>query len=306
MTSHKVAYVFPGQGSQAVGMGKDIYSKFTEAKAVYSIADEALGVPISSLCFEGPDDELNKTFNAQPAVLTTSIAYLNTAKQRLGDRLPLPSFAAGHSLGLYSALVVSGVLDLADAVRLVRERGRLMHEAGQAQPGGMLAVIGADDAVVEEVCNLAGVDVSNINSPGQVVISGSLAALEEFKKQAAARGIRRMIPLKVSGAFHSRLMRPAAEGLKKAIAQCRFMTPSIPVMSNVTGNALSGVEEIQGELVSQLTECVMWQRSVENMIRSGVNSFYEIGHGQVMSGLIKRINQDVNVTLAADLINAAN
>ncbi|MCX6006989.1 MAG: ACP S-malonyltransferase [Chloroflexi bacterium] len=302
----KTAYVFPGQGSQAVGMGLDIYSRFPSARAVFDEADKALGFSISKLCFEGPEEELTRTINVQPAVLTAGIAYLNAARSADPGLLPPPSFVAGHSLGQYTALVAAGVLDLADAVRLVRERGRLMYEAGQAQPGSMIAVIGADNALIDEICALAGTQVSNINSPGQVVVSGSLPALDEFKKQAADKGIRRLIVLKVSGAFHSRLMEPAAEGLKKAISQCNFKPPAVPIISNVTADILNDPQEIKKELIDQITHCVQWQRSVENMINNGVTAFYEIGHGQVLSGLIKRINTEVQVSHIADLVKVAN
>ncbi|MBN1689551.1 MAG: ACP S-malonyltransferase [Dehalococcoidia bacterium] len=306
MTHSKIAYVFPGQGSQAVGMGQDIYSRFPSAKAVYDIADEALGFSLSGLCFEGPEEELTKTINVQPAVMITSLAYLNAAREQAGDNLPPPDFMAGHSLGLYTALAAAEALSLTDAVKLVRERGRLMYEAGQSQPGSMMAVVGADNAVVDDLCRTTGVQVSNLNSPGQVVVSGTLADLDEFTKQAGARGIRRMISLKVSGAFHSRLMQPAAEGLKKAVNQCQLRTPKFPVISNVTAEVLGSTGDIKSELIGQITSCVLWQKSVENMAAAGVSSFYEIGHGQVLSGLIKRIKPDLQIIHAADLIKVAS
>jgi [acyl-carrier-protein] S-malonyltransferase len=306
MTDLKAAYVFPGQGSQAVGMGQDIYSRFPSARAIYDQADQALGFSLSKLCFEGPEAELTSTINVQPAVLTTSLAYLNAARSATPDRLPPPAFVAGHSLGQYTALVVAGVLEMGDAVRLVRERGRLMYQAGQERPGGMMAVISPDEALVEEICALTGAQISNVNSPGQIVVSGSATNLEEFKKKAELKGIRRTIPLKVSGAFHSCLMEPAVEGLKIAVSHCKFSSPAVPVISNVSGGILDDPEEIKRELIDQITHCVQWQWSVENMINNGVTSFYEIGHGQVLSGLIKRINPDVRVNHISDLVKVAS
>jgi [acyl-carrier-protein] S-malonyltransferase len=209
---------------------------------------------------------------------------------------------AGHSLGHYTALAAAGVLSLADAARLVHERGRLMYEAGQASAGGMLAVIGADEKILDELCNATGIEISNRNCPGQVVVSGASDKLEEFKKQAAEKGIRCVIPLRVSGAFHSRLMQPAVEGLKKAVSECNFHEPLIPVVSNVTSEVTGGIDYIQKDLVDQVKSCVLWQQSIENMIEMGVGTFYEIGHGQVLSGLIKRINPDVNVCHIGELL----
>ncbi|MHB8086505.1 MAG: ACP S-malonyltransferase [Dehalococcoidia bacterium] len=302
----KTAYVFPGQGSQAVGMGQDIHSRFASARKVFEEADEALGFSLSRLCFEGPEEELTKTVNVQPAVLTVSIAYLRAAREADGATLPPPDFVAGHSLGQYSALVAAGILGLADAVRLVRERGRLMYEAGLAAPGGMLAVIGADEALVREFCDVAGTQVSNINAPGQIVVSGGLADLEEFKNLAGQKGVRRIIPLKVSGAFHSRLMQPAADGLKKAIEGCMFKRPEVPIVSNVTAEVLDDPESIQQDLAHQLTACVLWQKSVENMVRDGATAFCETGHGQVLGGLIKRIDPTLQVSHIADLLKVTS
>lgn len=302
-SGNKVAYIFPGQGSQAVGMGKDIYTNYSSAREVFDEADQALGLSLSSLCFEGPEDELTKTINVQPAILTVSIAYLRASRESCGTSLPFPDFVAGHSLGQYSALVAAGVLGLGEAVRLVRERGRLMYEAGQAIPGSMLAVIGSDEKTIREVCDATGAQISNINSPGQIVVSGKVSDLDGFKKLAAQHGIRRTIPLKVSGAFHSDLMKPAVEGLKKAISECSFHQPEVPVVSNVTAEILTTAESIKKELVDQITHCVQWQRSIENMIARGVNIFYEIGYGQVVGGLVKRIDPEVQVMHIAELLN---
>jgi [acyl-carrier-protein] S-malonyltransferase len=302
----KAAYIFPGQGSQSVGMGLNLYENYASARKVFEKADSVLGFELSRLCFNGPEDELVKTVNVQPTVLTVSVAYLRAVQEAHGSSFPAPGFVAGHSLGQYSALVACGTLSFAEALRLVRERGRLMYEAGQASPGGMTAVIGADEAAVREICNLTGTEISNINCPGQVVVSGAAVNLGEFVKLALERGIRRVMTLKVSGAFHSRLMQPAAEGLRKAITECNFKEPACPVVSNVTAEALGDSASIRKELADQLVSCVKWQRSIENMINNGVGSFYEIGHGQVLSGLVKRINPEVRVYHVSELLKTMN
>ena len=289
----KIAYVFPGQGSQVVGMGLDLYTHYSSAREVFDEVDRTIGFSLSRLCFEGPEDELTQTINVQPAVLTASIACLRAAQEVNGNSLPSPAFVAGHSLGEYTALVVAGVLSLSDAVRLVRERGRLMYDAGRRKPGGMLAVIGADEEIVKEICLCAGVEISNINSPGQVVISGAEDSLAEARRLAQTKGIRRIIPLKVSGAFHSQLMEPALEGLRDAITGFTFHEPSVPVVANVTAQLLTEAEAIKEELVSQILHCVKWQESVETMMGNGVTTFFEIGPGKVLTGLIKRISPDV-------------
>jgi len=296
----KLAYVFPGQGSQAVEMGLELYKRYQSAKDVFDEVDSALGFSLSRLCFEGPEDELTQTINVQPAVLTVSIACLRAAEEVSGGSLPLPDIVAGHSLGEYTALVVAGVLSLSEAVRLVRERGHLMHEAGRARPGGMVAVIGLDEEIIRELCLTLGTEISNINCPGQIVVSGAEEKLAEFNRLAHGKGARRIIPLKVSGAFHSQLMQPAWECLKNAISEFTLHEPSAPVMANVTAQVLLDAQAIKSELVDQIVRCILWQQSVENMITSGVNTFIEIGHGQVLAGLIKRINPAVQVINIGD------
>lgn len=293
MEREKVAYVFPGQGSQEVGMGFDVYVHFASAREVFDEVDKVLGFPLSRLCFEGPEDELVQTINVQPAVLTTSIALLRAAEEASGQGLPPPAFVGGHSLGEYTALVAANVLSLAEAVRLVRERGRLMHEAGRRRPGGMVAIIGLDQQVVEDICLFTGTEISNINSPGQVVISGSEDNLAKARRLAQLKGARRIIPLKVSGAFHSSLMEPAIAGLKDAISKFNFTPPTIPIVANVTAEPLTEAEAIKVELVRQIRHCVQWQRSIENIIDKGVTIFFEIGPGEVLTGLIRRISPGV-------------
>ncbi len=290
----KIAYVFPGQGSQDIGMGWDLYDSYASAREAFDEADATLGFPLSQLCFEGPEAELTRTDNVQPAILATSIACLRAAQQQASDEdLPAPSFVAGHSLGEYTALVAADVLSLSDAVRLVRERGRLMHKAGEKNQGSMLAIIGLEKSAVEDVCLQSGTEISNINCPGQIVISGAVDALTEASKLAKIKSARRVIPLKVSGAFHSSLMEPIIDEFSEAISDFVFRPPAIPIIANVTARPLPDVNSIREELLYQLRRCIQWQPSVEYMMQDGVNSFYEIGPGRVLSGLIKRINSEV-------------
>ena len=282
-------------------MGLHLYAQYQSARDVFDEADKTLGFSLSRLCFEGPEDELTQTINVQPAVLTVSIACLKAAEEIIGGSLPLPDIVAGHSLGEYTALVVAGVLSLSEAVRLVRERGRLMNEAAIAGPGSMVAVLGLDEKTIEDICLSADTEVSNINCPGQIVVSGAEEKLAEFKSLAEEKGARRVIRLKVSGAFHSQLMQPAAEGLHKAILESSFNEPLVPLMGNVTATEIIDAGAIREELAAQIISCVRWQESVENMIASGVTRFVEIGHGQVLADLIKRINPEVPVLNIGDV-----
>jgi len=293
--SSRVAYVFPGQGSQSTGMGWDLYNQHPSAREVFDEADASLGFPLSRLCFEGPDEELTKTHNVQPAILVVSAACLRTLQNTTIASFPSPAFVAGHSLGEYTALVAAGALGLADAVLLVRERGRLMYEAGLKNPGSMLAIIGLDEETVRDVCHQSGTEISNVNCPGQIVISGAAQALTEANELAKARGARALISLKVSGAFHSALMDPVIAEFSRIVWNLRFRPPSIPVISNVTARPLTDVDSIKEELVKQLRNCIQWQGSVEYMMQGGVGAFYEIGPGRVLSGLIRRINSELQV-----------
>ncbi len=286
------AFVFPGQASQKVGMGLSVYNDYQSSRMVFEEADATLGFPVSKLCFEGPAEELTKTVNVQPALVATSIACLAGAREVLATKLPTPAFLAGHSLGEYTALVAAEALSLADTLRLVRERGRLMYEAGIKAPGSMMAVIAFDRAPLQEVCDEAGVEISNINAPGQLVISGAKDRLEQAAALAKERGARKLIPLNVSGAFHSTLMDPVIEEFGHVLDNFNFRVPRVPIISNVTGLPLINGTEFREELLTQLRRCIQWQASVEFMTSQGVTTYYEIGPGTVLSGLIRRISPD--------------
>ena len=297
----KTAWVFPGQGSQSVGMCRDLYDSVKTARDVFEAADKALGFPISKLCFEGPEEELRQTINAQPALVTASYACLEAAKEIGGEKLDTPAFLAGHSLGEYTALAVAGVFDFTTGVRLARERGRLTHEAGQKRAGSMSAILGLDKVKLAEICQKTDTIMANINCPGQIVISGAAENVAKTNEMATAAGASRAILLQVSGAFHSPLMQPAVEGLIKYLDATAFKAPSIPVIGNVTALPLTTPEEVKTELKKQLLSPVQWQRGIEYMIKQGVTRFIEIGPGKVLTGLIKRINKEVATLNLNDL-----
>lgn len=290
MVKPMLAFVFPGQGAQAPGMGLDVYEEYDSARAVFKAADERLGFSISRLCFEGPEEKLRETAIAQPAIVTASLAYL--AALRDMDILPEPDFVAGHSLGEYTALAAASALDVADAVQLAALRGRLMQLASQQSPGVMAAVMGLDEAVINQAAAESGIFIANFNSPGQIVISGDRDRMATASEILVSKGAR-VVPLAVSGAFHTPLMAPAAEGLSKVVERLNFKDTAVPIVANTTGLPITGAEDIRAELLKQLTTSVYWQKSVEYMIGAGVSTFIEIGPGKVLSGLVRRINRDV-------------
>jgi [acyl-carrier-protein] S-malonyltransferase len=299
-----LAWVFPGQGSQAIGMGREVYDAFHSARRVFDEADEILGFSLSAICFEGPEEKLRDTVNAQPAIVTASLACLKAALESGPESLGHPAYVAGHSLGEYSALIAAGALDFRDGLLLVRERGRLMQVAGQRNPGAMAAVLGLDESDLEEVCRETGAEICNVNGGGQIVIGGTRDAVARAMDLATARGAMKCLPLNVGGAFHSSLMQPAAEGMRSAITGVSFSDPLVPLISNVTGEAIVSGTQLQDELVQQVVRPVQWQRSVEYMVNQGVQSFVEIGPGKVLSGLIKRIAGKVQLRSISDAKSA--
>ena len=288
------AFVFPGQGSQAVGMGKDLYLNSSCAREVFEEVDDTLGRKLSDIMFNGPAEELTRTENAQPAILATSVATWR-ALEEATESVVVPDMTAGHSLGEYSSLVVAGVLSVSDAVKLVCERGRLMQLACDERPGGMAALIGIDEVTVAEICREAGVDISTVNAPEQIIIAGEHRGLAVALDMASARGAKRAIPLSVGGAFHSGLMSPAQSGLDEAIEATDFQDPIVPIIGNVEAKPLETAEEVKSELQRQLTSCVQWSSSIQYMLKNDVNEFVEMGNGKILSGMIKRIDRRVNI-----------
>ena len=335
MMTAQVAFLFPGQGSQSVGMGADVFATSSAARQVFETADKASGFSLSTLCFQGPEETLRDTVNAQPAIVTVSLALLAAFQEALSPlnyswSFPLvPSYTAGHSVGEITALVVSGAFDLKNAVRLVRERGRLMHLEGTICPGGMAAIIGMDAEQLQEVCQeataralahyaaddsgkpahagLGRVIVANFNAPGQIVISGEQYALQAAMELAKKNGAKRVIPLTVSGAFHSPVMEPAAIGLAQAIQATSIQNAPIPIISNIHATPLSEARAIRDELAQQIASPVQWIRTIEYMAGAGVTVFIEIGPGQALTGMVKRIIKGVttvSISSAADIEKA--
>lgn len=293
----KIAFVFPGQGAQAVGMGKDAFDSRPEARAIYERADEVLGIALSKLAFEGPDEELRQTVNTQPALLATSIALLETYKSNSIK----PDYVAGHSLGEYSALVAAGVLSFDDAIRLVRARGQFMEQAVPSGQGAMAAVLGAERDVLQALCadiTASGsiVELANVNCPGQIVVSGSAEGVAAVVERGKEVGAKRVIPLEVSGPFHSSLMQPAADNLATELAKVQFHSAQVPVIANVHAKPVTSGNELRDLLVKQVVSPVQWEDTIRYLISEGVDTFVEIGSGTVLAGLIKKIDKSVQVT----------
>jgi len=297
----KTAWVFPGQGSQTVGMGRDLYDAVPAAHTIFDAADAALGLSLTNLIFEGPEDDLKQTINAQPALVTAACAALEATRALAPGKLPEPAFVAGHSLGEYTALAVAGVFDFPTAVKLARERGRLMHEAGQLAEGAMAAVLGLDEEKIAAICKETGTVMANLNCPGQIVISGPADAIARAIELCTAAGARRAVLLQVSGAFHSPLMKPAVDGMMQYLDATDFKDPAIPVVANCTGAPVTDGVAIKKELIDQLTSPVQWIKTIEYMAARGVDTIYEIGPGKVLTGLIGRISKNIKTVNIGDL-----
>jgi [acyl-carrier-protein] S-malonyltransferase len=296
MGNRKIAFVFPGQGSQSVGMGHALSQYYPAALETFQEADDILGFPLSQIAWFGPDDCLNDTINTQPALFTHSIAVLQTIHS-LGLDL-VPAFVAGHSMGELSALVAAGSLSFADGLRLVKTRGELMKRAGEISPGGMAAVLGLDIPIIEQICERAStlseiVQVANDNCPGQVVISGANPALDRVQPLLEQAGARRVLRLAVSIAAHSPYMSASQEDFNNSVDSTLVRDPYIPMISNVTAQSMLTADEIKNDLQNQLTHRVRWSESIQYLISSGVSEFIEIGNGTVLNGLIKRIDRNV-------------
>lgn len=295
----KTAFIFPGQGSQYVGMGQDLVAAYPQARAVFQEADSRLGTALSAICFTGPENVLTDTLNAQPALLTHSVAVLRILQSVAPDLTP--DFTGGHSLGEYSALVAADAIDFGDALLLVRERGRVMKAAGEKNPGLMAAVLGMDNAALEIVCRETGAQIANYNAPGQIVISGARGDMERAMVLAKERGAKRVLPLAVSIASHSRWMESAALEFAETVARTPLRAPRRPVISNVTAEPLEDVDAIRKELVVQLTASVQWTRSIEYMAARQVTRFIEVGPKDVLAGLVRRITKDVHAISIGDV-----
>ncbi len=300
----RVAWVFPGQGSQSVGMGKALYDAYPDVRILYGRADQVLGYSLSTLCFEGPAEELQQTNNAQPALLVTEVAHLEALRLGYPGEFDHAKFVAGHSLGEYTALVAAHALDFEAALKLVAERGRLMQAVGEAlgTPTGMVAVLGIPDDVLAEVCEAVGVDIANLNAPGQVVISGPLDALEKASALAKERGARRVVPLQVSAAFHSRWMRAMSDEFAAYIDATHVADPTVSVVANVTARPVRQPEVIKRLLREQTYSSVRWIESVQYMVDHDIDTFVEMGPGKVLSGLIKRIAPEAHIYSSEDLL----
>ena len=291
----RTAFLFPGQGTQYVGMGADIVRESPAARAVFERADDIMGYRFSKLCFEGPEETLQRTDISQPAILVTSMAIFSYFKQRLGDEFPACHAAAGLSLGEYTALVAAGAVDFEHGLRLVKRRGELMQMACEMYPSGMASIIGLDREIVENCCQEASengvISVCNLNAPGSIAVGGEMPALHVTMEIAKRMGAKRVIPLKVAGGFHTRLMKPAEEQLAEEIACTPFRKPEFPVVANLSAQYVDDPEAIRNSLISQLTNPVLWADSMQLLIKDGVSRFFEIGPGNVLSGLMRRIDR---------------
>lgn len=297
----KVGFVFPGQGAQYVGMGKELYDNFSEAREVFNKADEILGRNISNLCFQGPMEELTSTDNTQVAILTTSIAALEVLKKHNIN----PSLVAGLSLGEYSALVASGTLSFEDALSLVEKRGRFMKEDSDKNKGEMAAVLGISEEIIQEVCNqcrdLGVISIANYNCPGQIVIAGEMEPLNKAIELLSEKGAKKIIKLPVSGAFHTELLENASNKLRKELDMVDFKAFSVNFIPNLTGDILESVENLKDILKNQVKNSVQWEKSINTMINEGVDTFIEVGPGKALSGFVKKVNRSLKVYNVEDM-----
>lgn len=302
-----IAFVFPGQGAQAVGMGKDVYH-LPEVRALFEQADEAVGSALSKIVFEGPDEELKQTANTQPALLTTSLAYYEAFRQAGGGAVR-PAYVAGHSLGEWTALAAAGAISPSEAAGLVHQRGRFMEEAVPNGRGAMAAVLGAEREALQALCrsvsaDIALVELANLNCPGQIVVSGSREGVEAVVARGKEAGAKRVIPLEVSGPFHSSLMQPAADRLKALLETAAVSAPTVPLIANVTAEAVADPDQIRQLLVRQVCAPVLWEDSVRKLMELGVDTFVEFGPGSVLTGLIRKTSKEVR-TLTVNSAEAA-
>ena len=281
-------------------MGLDLFETFQPSRQTFQEADESLGYPLTELIFNGPAADLQETIHSQPAIMAVSIAALRAWREIQGSAPEQAIAVAGHSLGEYTSLVAAEVLDFADALKLVQRRGQLMQQASIHRPGGMAAILGLDEFAFDQICAETGVELANINTDNQIVISGDKIAVARAMDLASARGARKTVPLPVSGAFHSSLMREAEAGLTEAMAALNFKDPKMPIVANCDSRPLNTGDEVRQELVNGLCRCVQWKNSVRYLVDSGVSRFVEFGSGGVLAGLIKRIDREVQVATIAD------
>jgi [acyl-carrier-protein] S-malonyltransferase len=294
MKNEKVAFLFPGQASQAPGMGLDLYKNSMAAREVFQEADEILGRKLSEVIFEGTKEELTRTENAQPSIATVSIAAWRAIESEMGS-IQIPNFTAGHSLGEYSSLATAGALSIKETIDLVSKRGELMEKACNDSPGGMSAIIGIDSSSVKEVCEETGTYLSNINTSNQIIIAGKKENLVNAMDLASRLGAKKAIPLPVAGAFHSALMSSAQQELNAVIDDANFEDAVVPIVANTSAEAITDKGSLRDELKTQLQNCVLWSDSINYMIEEKVETFYEIGPGSVLSGMLKRIDSNLNV-----------
>jgi [acyl-carrier-protein] S-malonyltransferase len=303
MAEPRVAWIFPGQGAQEAGMGRDLFESSPTARKVFENADNVLGYSLSQLCFEGPVERLQETQHAQPAIFVTSLACLEAAREQGSIDEP-PAFVAGHSLGEFSAVVAAEALDFESGLRLVARRGILMQEAAEQNPGAMAAILGLEESALIDICETAGASICNLNAPGQIVIGGAEAAVAAAMATALERGAQRGVRLNVSGGFHTSLMEPAAEGMADAVANAPLRDPQVPIIANTSAEPLTTAGQLRSELVEQLTMPVQWQRSVEALKAAGVGTVIEFGPGRVLTGLVKRIDRSIGLRNVSDMAGA--